>query len=195
MKVVFLSDTHDNQTSVRLIVEKESDADLVIHGGDIISPFTLKILAPFGEKFVGVTGNNDGELPMLFDVASRNSMNLFRDQISFQIDVGNKKVLFSDLTPKAVNGEELNFSEDMVKVFLSHKPLLYGESSVYDLVLFGHTHRIYQKFHGKTLYLNPGEACGYLTGKRTYAVIKLPEDVKPGTGDFIRAVEVEIKEV
>ncbi len=195
MRIVFVSDTHDNQTASRLIVEREKGADLLIHGGDIISPFTLKIFAPFGDRFVGVTGNNDGELPMLFDVASQNGMNLFRDQISFEIDTETGGIRFSDLTPRAVKGEELDFSEGKLKVFLSHKPFLYGESSVYDLVLFGHTHRIYQRFHGKTLYLNPGEACGYLTGKRTYAVIELPKGLRPGTDEFIKAVKVEIVEV
>jgi len=41
----------------------------------------------------------------------------------------------------------------------------------YDVIVHGHTHeaKIYRK--GKTLVINPGEACGYLSEKPTIAIL------------------------
>ncbi len=41
----------------------------------------------------------------------------------------------------------------------------------YDVIIHGHTHepKTYQK--GKTLVINPGEVCGYLTEKPTIATL------------------------
>jgi len=38
-------------------------------------------------------------------------------------------------------------------------------------VVSGHTHVAGMERNGKTLVLNPGEVCGYLTGKSTGAII------------------------
>jgi len=51
-----------------------------------------------------------------------------------------------------------------------HEPILIetiANSQEYDLVLYGHTHRIDVRKVGKTLVINPGELCGYLTGRST----------------------------
>ena len=49
------------------------------------------------------------------------------------------------------------------------KSLINSES--YDVIIHGHTHeaKTYQK--GRTLVLNPGETCGYLSGKATIATL------------------------
>ena len=47
------------------------------------------------------------------------------------------------------------------------------ESKRYDIVVRGHTHKPEIKKVGKTLVINPGEACGYLSGKRTIALLDL----------------------
>jgi putative phosphoesterase len=41
----------------------------------------------------------------------------------------------------------------------------------FDVVVHGHTHKAEVRKFGATLVVNPGEACGYLTGKPTIAVI------------------------
>jgi hypothetical protein len=71
-----------------------------------------------------------------------------------------------------------NFAEiiiDGVKIALLHgheEELLKAlvESEIFDVVVHGHAHKaeIYRK--GKTLVVNPGEVCGYLTGKSTIAL-------------------------
>jgi putative phosphoesterase len=41
----------------------------------------------------------------------------------------------------------------------------------FDVVVHGHTHQVGVRRSGRTLVVNPGEACGYLTGKPTIAVL------------------------
>jgi predicted phosphodiesterase len=48
-----------------------------------------------------------------------------------------------------------------------------GEGGKFDLILFGHTHRPLTMRIGRALILNPGEACGFISGKPTCAVIDL----------------------
>ena len=48
------------------------------------------------------------------------------------------------------------------------------ESGCYDLVVRGHNHKA-EIIEGATLVVNPGEVCGYLTGRQTVALIDLQE--------------------
>jgi putative phosphoesterase len=48
------------------------------------------------------------------------------------------------------------------------------ESGRYDLVVRGHNHKA-EIIEGDTLVVNPGEVCGYLTGRQTVALIDLQE--------------------
>ena len=47
-------------------------------------------------------------------------------------------------------------------------------SGIYDVVVRGHTHTT-EMIEGKTLLVNPGEVCGYLSGRRTVALLDLEE--------------------
>jgi putative phosphoesterase len=44
-------------------------------------------------------------------------------------------------------------------------------SGRWDAVLYGHTHRVDNRRIGGVLVLNPGEACGCLTGRKTAAIL------------------------
>ncbi len=46
-----------------------------------------------------------------------------------------------------------------------------AESGKFDIILSGHTHLIVNRKHKDVLILNPGELCGYLTDKPTFAII------------------------
>ncbi|CVK32888.1 putative enzyme [Methanoculleus bourgensis] len=41
----------------------------------------------------------------------------------------------------------------------------------FDVVVHGHTHQVGVRKLGGTLVVNPGETCGYLTGRPTIAVL------------------------
>ena len=63
------------------------------------------------------------------------------------------------------------------KIFASHFPRpetikALADSGEFDIILSGHTHNIVNEKNEKgILIVNPGEACGYLTGKATFAII------------------------
>ncbi|MCK4687182.1 MAG: metallophosphoesterase family protein, partial [Candidatus Lokiarchaeota archaeon] len=42
----------------------------------------------------------------------------------------------------------------------------------FDIILFGHTHALMNKrYENGVLVVNPGELCGYLTGRATFAIV------------------------
>jgi hypothetical protein len=45
------------------------------------------------------------------------------------------------------------------------------DSGYFDAVIHGHSHNKGVERKGKTLIINPGELCGYLTGKSTIALL------------------------
>ncbi|MEL7671086.1 metallophosphoesterase family protein [Methanobacterium sp.] len=49
------------------------------------------------------------------------------------------------------------------------------KSGNYDIVIRGHTHKLEVK-PGKCMMINPGEICGYLSGKKTVILLD-PEDL------------------
>ena len=46
-----------------------------------------------------------------------------------------------------------------------------ANSGKFDIILSGHTHTMVNKKHNDVLIVNPGELCGYLTNKPTFAII------------------------
>lgn len=58
-----MSDSHDNLDAIRKAVKifNEQNLDIVIHAGDLISPFTSYEFENLDAEFVAVYGNNDGE--------------------------------------------------------------------------------------------------------------------------------------
>ncbi|ACM22632.1 MULTISPECIES: metallophosphoesterase [Thermotoga] len=140
---LILSDSHDNMKVLErvenLIVEKK--VKRVFHCGDFVAPFVLGKLLKEGVEFHGVFGNNDGEVLLLH---RRSDGRIVKP-------------------PSVVEADGL-------KVVMMHEPILIetiANSQEYDLVLYGHTHRIDVRKVGKTLVINPGELCGYLTGRST----------------------------
>ncbi len=45
------------------------------------------------------------------------------------------------------------------------------DSGYFDAVIHGHSHNMGIERRGKSLAINPGELCGYLTGKSTVALL------------------------
>lgn len=147
-----LADTHDNLEAIRKAVEllNNRGVKVVIHAGDFVAPFVAKELSKLGAEFWSVFGNNDGEREGL---RRRFSESGLREPV---------EVLVTELLG--------------LRVFVYHgtsEVLLENAISAgkYDLVAYGHTHRPRIERVGRTLVVNPGEACGYLSGKRTLALL------------------------
>ena len=105
----------------------------------------------FWEKFcvVGVFGNNDGERIV---VAKR------FEAIGGEVHPNLASTTLGDRTIAVMHYPEL--------------AILIAKSCDYDIVVYGHTHKIdIQK--EQSLLLNPGETGGWTTGKSTVAVVDI----------------------
>ena len=64
MKIGIVADTHDRLRYIHRAVEifNNSGVQLVLHGGDFVAPFALSPLTNLKMDWLGVLGNNDGEV-------------------------------------------------------------------------------------------------------------------------------------
>jgi putative phosphoesterase len=102
-------------------------------------------------KLIGVFGNNDGDHLLLKKrFGDYNNLEI-RDNFA-EIDIQGTKIAL-------LHGSE----EELLKALIN--------SGYFDFVVHGHLHNaeVYRK--GKTLVVNPGEVCGYLSGKSTIALL------------------------
>lgn len=155
LRIGIISDSHDNIQAIKKAIEilNSEQVSYLLHAGDIVSPFSAKLF--FGENFATyfTFGNNDGEKVMLKDVISQSQRcKLVWPKATISLN-GFKIAL--------MHGED----EEVVEaVALSNR---------YDLVAYGHWHKVVNKVIGKCTVVNPGELCGYLTGRRTLAITDL----------------------
>ena len=144
-----IADTHDNLPAVDKAVEylNSLDLEMVIHAGDYIAPFAAISLKRINAKFVGVFGNNDGE----------------------------KSGLLKEL-PDLVELAEFEHRGKRFAVYHGTiGPVVDAlvKSKKYDVVITGHSHHPQIKDEGGVLLINPGEVCGYTTGKRMLCLLDL----------------------
>lgn len=149
--VGLISDTHDNKRNVFRAVElfNEEGVELVLHAGDHIAPFTVQWYSRLTCKLVGVLGNLDGEPELLRDRYREMGFEFLGDFGS--VEVGGLKIAL-------IHGK----NEVLVDALAS---------SAFDVVVRGHTHKPLVERRYDTLVVNPGEACGYLTGRATVAIL------------------------
>lgn len=159
-KIGIISDTHDNLQALDNILSKfeERGVKKLVHAGDIIAPFTLKRILARNFEFSGVFGNNDGELLTLSRIAKENGA--FISHQPLILEFNDVEILILHGTGGIV--ETKKFAESLAK------------SGDYSVIVYGHTHELDVRRMGKVLIINPGEACGYLSGIST-AVIFDPE--------------------
>ncbi len=160
MIIAVMSDSHDNIWKLQNAFSHLADADLILHCGDIISPFMIMRLihGTNGKPVHIVWGNNDGDKRLLTEVAaSANNIHLHGDFALLDLDGCN--------------------------IALNHYPKIahaLAESGKYDLVCYGHDHTAHEEWLGNTLVLNPGELMG-MNGRSTFALY----DTQVKTVEFI----------
>ncbi len=69
-----------------------------------------------------------------------------------------------------------DFELNAKKIIVTHRPQIVDALAVsgsYDVVIYGHTHKAVIEEKGNALVINPGECCGYLTGRKTVAILDL----------------------
>ncbi|MBS7642018.1 MAG: metallophosphoesterase [Candidatus Bathyarchaeia archaeon] len=155
MRIGIISDTHDNLEAVRRATRifAERGVHTVLHAGDWCAPFTMRALVVDRCKVIGVYGNVDGERSMLKKTAEEMGYSI-EDFQSIELE-GVKIALLHGTIEAIVDG--------------------LARSGLYNLIVRGHTHKFEVKKVGNTVLINPGEACGYLSGRRTAAIVDLPD--------------------
>ena len=152
MRVGLLADTHDRIPAIAelLDVMLAKGVSLVMHAGDYCSPFALDPINDKNIALLGIFGRNDGDPEGLNAVAAKGvGMELYESPHSFEV-AGHRILIVHDI------GEVNRRSID------SHR-----------FVVHGFTHKQETLTRGETLIVNPGEACGWLTGKCTAAILDL----------------------
>jgi putative phosphoesterase len=147
-----MSDTHDRVPLIDAAIKRlnEEKVELVFHAGDYVAPFVAARFKELKAPLIGVFGNNDG-------------------------DTNGLKKRFAELGAD-IRGRFAFESIDGLSIALLHgddtelmRSLLELES--HDVLICGHSHDAKSYRKGGMLLINPGEVCGYLSGKSTVAVL------------------------
>lgn len=147
MIIGLVSDTHDNLPAINRAVSffNTRKADYVLHAGDFVAPFAVKVLMKLACDWQGVFGNNDGERQGL-SAASEGRIHA----APLRVELGGKRIV----------------------VVHSLAQLDLQETKA-DLVVCGHTHQPQVSRQGAMTVVNPGECCGWLSGVSTVALVDL----------------------
>jgi len=152
MLIGIISDTHDRLRLVDKAVQrlKEEKVSLVLHAGDFIAPFVIPHFKDLNVDFVGVFGNNDGE-----------KTHLKKKFLEIGADLRGRfaEIIIDDLKIALLHGDE----EELLRALIN--------AGGHDVVVYGHTHEAKTYKIGETVVINPGEVCGYLSGKSTFATL------------------------
>ncbi|MEM2466875.1 MAG: metallophosphoesterase [Candidatus Bathyarchaeia archaeon] len=153
MMIGLMADTHDNLPMVEKAIKKlnTENVELVLHAGDYVAPFVIPKFRDLKAKLIGVFGNNDGDRELLKKRFSENERLEIRGSFA-EINIKKAKIAL-------LHGGE----EELLRAIISR--------GNFDVVVHGHTHKAETYKKDKTLVVNPGEVCGYLTGNSTIALL------------------------
>lgn len=146
-----MSDSHDNLKAIKKAVKyfNKEQVEAVIHAGDLISPFTAREFLKLKSPLIAIFGNNDGER----DGLRKAYQNMCYLEDFKEISIDNRQIALIHGTNEAL----------VESLFRCGK---------YDVVIIGHSHQVEIK-KDKTLLINPGETCGYLTGDKTVILLEI----------------------
>jgi len=152
MIVGIIADTHDRLPLLDEAVKRlnEEKVQLVLHAGDYVAPFVVPHFKPLKANLIGVFGNNDGDRELLKKRFT---------ELGAEIRGKFAEVKADGLRIALLHGDEIELLRSLIDV----------ES--HDVIVHGHTHEAKTYRKGKTLVINPGEVCGYLSEKPTMAVL------------------------
>jgi len=156
LQIGIISDSHDCLPRITDAIDRlnSEPIELVLHAGDYSAPFVPRQYKALKCHMVGVFGNNDAERVKLgerFAEIGHETRGRFAE-----VRAGNLRIA-------VIHGDESELLRSLIG------------SGGYDVVVYGHTHEAEVNQEGHTLVINPGEICGYLTGKSTYAILDTSE--------------------
>ena len=141
MFIAILSDSHDHIPNLQRAVScaNREGAELLIHCGDLISPFMLPYLHAFQGPVHLIYGNNAGDQHL---ISSRCAVD------------------FNNIRHHGFHG---TINTGSLRIALNHYPELaraMALSGDFDLVCYGHDHVFSVERIGSCLLLNPGDLLG-----------------------------------
>jgi putative phosphoesterase len=153
MKIGLMSDTHDRLDAIRRAVDffNRVGVEHVLHAGDLVSPFTAREFRDLKARLHIVWGNNDGDRELLRSRFGEIGAELLGDFAALE---------FAGRRVALLHGTNQALIDALAKG---------GE---FDVVVRGHTHEA-GITEGRSLVVNPGEVCGYLSGRQTAALLDL----------------------
>jgi uncharacterized protein len=153
VRIGVLADTHDRVPAVAEFLAEfaRRGVTLVVHAGDFCAPFSLLPFREAGFPLLGVFGRNDGDHDGLVAAATALPAGgeIFKGPHSVEID-GTSLLIVHD--PADTTTRSLD---------------------AHAIVVYGFTHKPEMTERAGSLLLNPGEACGWLTGTPAAAVLDL----------------------
>ena len=183
MRVLAVSDTHDNILAVKAILDiiRSERPEVILHCGDYISPFTIRMLCGHNTTILGVWGNNDGDKQTILDIIMGEG---------FTIDSQPREIMLDGTRVLLIHGWK---NPEKTKKIVH----AIARGGKYDIVLYGHTHQVdvsivkdgnvevlgikneyvLSRDDFDVLILNPGEACGWLTGRGTVMLLDISERI------------------
>jgi len=152
MIVGLISDTHDNLPMVEKALKlfQRESVECVVHAGDWVAPFTARKFDVYAGKLYGSYGNNDGEVLGLSRIFKEMNAVVRGEFTEVELD-GDRMAVIHGTYPSVV---------DAVVA-----------SARFPTVVSGHSHMPVIERKPDVLLVNPGEACGYLYGRATVAVL------------------------
>jgi putative phosphoesterase len=141
MKIAILSDSHDHIPNLACAVNRANvaGAKILIHCGDLISPFMLPYLSAFQGKIHLIYGNNVGDQHL---ISSRCATD------------------FDRITHHGIEG---SIEADGLRIGFNHYPKLargLAASGQFNVVCCGHNHRAGIEQIEDCLLINPGDLLG-----------------------------------
>ena len=153
MIIGLMADSHDRVPAIRELLERitEHGAGMVLHAGDYCSPFSLAPFLELSVPMAGVFGRNDGDREGLEAFAAKGvGIEMHESPHSFEVG-GRRILLVHDLGEVAERSLE-----------------------AHEIIVHGFTHRQeVRELEGGALIVNPGEACGWLYGAPSAAILDL----------------------
>lgn len=141
MRIAILSDSHDHILNLRAAVKycNAYSVSMLIHCGDLISPFMLDELARFSGAVHLIYGNNAGDQHIISQSCGLRFPAISHHGILGAVEAGGKKIAFTHY-PQMARG--------------------LASQELFDVVCCGHNHVYRVEQVGNTLLINPGELLG-----------------------------------
>jgi len=141
MRIAIIADTHDQVANLRAAVKycNAFNVHLLIHCGDLISPFMLDELAAFAGTVHLIYGNNVGDQHLISQACGIRFPGITHHGVLGAVEAGGIKIAFHHY-PQVARG--------------------IASQGIFDVVCCGHNHHYGVEQIGNTLLINPGDMLG-----------------------------------